>query len=191
VVAALYDLDGKAVTAMENAVAIPAVGPAALSVAMRAPPGPYILRLAVRDVDGHLGSLERTVDARWKKVGSVETPGLVLLRAGGDAGSTPKPVFRTVTSAEQVIAQVPLAGVVGQKPQVTFEVRADGSPSPVFHQIGRLGSTSTGVTVAEAVVPVSTLAPGRYTVSATILLGSSATFARTFLVEPGSAPPAE
>ena len=66
VVAALYTLDGKAMTAMENAVTIAPAGPSALSVAMSAPPGPYILRLAVRDVDGHLGSLERAVDARGR-----------------------------------------------------------------------------------------------------------------------------
>jgi VWFA-related protein len=191
VVAALYTLDGKAVTAMENAITIAPAGPSALSVAMRAPPDAYVLRLAVRDVDGHLGSLERAVDARWKQAGTVETPGLVLLRSGVAAGSTPKPVFRTVTTAEQIIAQVPLAGAADPKPQVTFDVRAEGSPSSVFQQIGRLGSTSTGLTVAEAVVPVSTLPPGRYTISATIRSGKGATFARTFLVEPESAPPGE
>ena len=182
VVAALYTLDGKAVTAMENAVTIPSAGPALLSVALAAPPGPYMLRLAVRDVDGHLGSLERAVDARWKKLGAVESPGLVVLRADGP-GTAPKPVFRTVSTTERVIAQVPLAGVAGQKPEVSFDVRAEGSDAPLFQQVGRIGTTSTGLTVAEAIVPAATLAPGRYTLTATIRPGNTPTFGRSFMVE--------
>jgi VWFA-related protein len=186
-VAAIYTLDGRNVTAMENAVAIPGAGPAPLSIALNVPPGPYILRLAVRDVDGHLGSLERPVDARWRRVSGVESPGLVLLRGDG-AGGVLKPLFRTVSAGERVIAQVPLIAPAGQKPQVTFEARAEDGLGPAFHQIGRLGTTSTGVMVAEATVPVGALVPGRYTLTATITPGATVAFGRSFVVEPVSAP---
>lgn len=188
VVAAIYTLDGGNVTAMENAVSIPASGPAPLSVALNVPPGPYILRLAVRDVDGHLGSLERAVDARWRRLGDVESPGLVLLRAegSGDRGVL-RPVFRTVSTADRVIAQVAVAAPAGQKPQVTFDVKAEDGAAPQFHQIGRLGTTSTGLTVAEATVAPGTLVPGRYTLTATIAPGTTVAFGRSFVVEPLSA----
>jgi hypothetical protein len=82
-VAALYELDGRPITARENSVMVPDGGPGTLSIELTAPPGTYALRVAVLDADGHLGSLERLVDARWKKIGPIETPGLVLFR--GDA----------------------------------------------------------------------------------------------------------
>jgi VWFA-related protein len=190
-VAALYTLDGKAVTAMENTVAIPIAGPASLSVALSAPPGAYILRLAVRDADGHLGSLERPLDARWRRIGAVEAPGLVLLRADLGERGAPKPVFRTVTPAEQVIAQVPLVAPAGQMPQVTFDVRGEdavGGP-PLTHQLGLLGASATGVMVAEAVIPIAALQPGRYTVTATVAPETTPAFGRSFVVESPSASP--
>ena len=75
---------------MENTVEIAADTPGALSVELTAPPGTYVLRVAVQDAQGRIGSLERLVDARWKKTGGIETPGLVLFRsrsrrAGGAA----------------------------------------------------------------------------------------------------------
>ena len=58
----------------------PRTVPGALSIELTAPPGTYVLRVAVRDAEGRIGSLERLVDARWKKTGGIETPGLVLFR---------------------------------------------------------------------------------------------------------------
>ena len=115
----------------------------------------------------------------------------MLLRAAGTAGSIPKPIFRTVTTTQQVIAQVPLAGAGDQKPQVLFDVRAEGSNASVFHQVGRIGTTTTGLMVAEAVVPAATLAPGHHTLTATIGPGGAPQFGRTFLVEPAPAPRVE
>ena len=85
-VAALYDFDGRPVTAMENTVEVAGDEPGALSVELTAPPGTYVLRVAVLDTAGRIGSLERLVDARWKKTGGIETPGLGAVPLGpGDA----------------------------------------------------------------------------------------------------------
>ncbi len=93
-VAALYDFDGRPVTAMENTVDIVADTPGALSVELTAPPGTYVLRVAVLDAEGRIGSLERLVDARWKKTGGVETPGLVLFHSDRAARAAPRPDLR-------------------------------------------------------------------------------------------------
>ena len=92
-VAALFDLEGKPITAVEAAIEVPPTGPGAVTLSLRAPPAPYILRLAIRDVEGRLGSLERPVDARWKKTGDIQTPGLVVFRfawAGGADAAFPR-----------------------------------------------------------------------------------------------------
>ena len=114
-VAALYDFDGKPVTAMENTVDVGPDGPGALSVELTAPPGTYVLRVAVLDAEGRIGSLERLVDARWKKTGGIETPGLVLFRSDRATRSAPRPVFDGVTTADEVTAQLALSGAVADK----------------------------------------------------------------------------
>ena len=181
-VAALYHLDGQPATAMENAVEIPAGAAGSLSIELTAPPGSYVLRVAVRDSAGHIGSLERLVDVRWKKAGGVETPGLTLFRSDRAARPAPRPVFDSVTAADDVIAQVPLSGPVAEKKtQVVFEVTRVGTSAPLFRRTGRIAQTTGGTTVAQETLPASMLPPGRYTMSAKIG-GSSGALTRTFTV---------
>jgi VWFA-related protein len=191
-VAALYDIDGRPVTAMENSVDITADTPGALSIELTAPPGTYVLRVAVLDAEGRIGSLERLVDARWKKTGGIETPGLVLFRADRGARAAPRPIFDQVTAADEVIAQVALVGPVAEKKtQVVFEVAKAGSTSALVRRAGRIAQTTGGTTVAQETLPASMLPPGRYTLSAKIG-GGNATLSRTFTVaaSPAGATPA-
>ena len=74
-----------------------------------------MLRVAVLDAEGRIGSLERLVDARWKKTGGIETPGLVLFRSDRATRSAPRPVFDGVTTADDVTAQVALSGAIADK----------------------------------------------------------------------------
>jgi VWFA-related protein len=186
-VAALYDSDGTPVTAMSNAVEIPEGAAAPLSIELTAPPGTYVLRVAVRDAEGHIGSLERLIDARWKKTGGVETPGLTVFRSDRTARTGPRPVFDVVTAADDLIAQVPLAGPVAEKKtQVVFEVARVGAGAPLVRRTGRIAQTTGGTTVAQETLPASMLPPGRYTLTAKISGGSGA-LTRTFTVAPGPA----
>ena len=186
-VAALYGFDGKPATAMENSVEVPDGAAGLLSIELTAPPGSYVLRVAVRDADGRIGSLERLVDARWKKAGGVETPGLTLFRSDRAARIGARPVFDHVTTAEDLIAQVPLAGPIAEKKtQVVFEVARLGSSAPLVRRTGRIVQTTGGTTVAQESLPASMLPPGRYTLSAKIS-GGSAVLTRTFTVTAGLA----
>ncbi len=186
-VAALYDFDGKPVTAMENTVEVGPDGPGALSVELTAPPGTYVLRVAVLDAAGRIGSLERLVDAHWKKTGGIETPGLVLFRSDRATRSAPRPVFDGVTTAEELTAQVALAGAPSEKkPQVVFEVARAGSTTPLVRRNGRIAQTTGGTTVAQETLPASMLPPGRYTLSAKIGT-AGASLSRTFIVSASAA----
>ena len=184
-VAALYDLDGKAVTAMENMVDLPATGAGPLTIELTAPAGPYVLRLAVRDGDGRVGSLERPVDARWKKIGGVETPGLVLFRSALGARTPSSLLFEAVTRREQIVAEVALSGPLADPATpIVFEVTRPGSPVPVAKRIARIGQTTGGTTVARDALPAATLQPGRYLMSARLGDGP-ALLSRTFIVADG------
>jgi VWFA-related protein len=190
--AGLYDSAGKAVNAVESTVDIVAGGPAPVTLSLAAPPGLYVLRLAVRDADGKLGSLQRQIDARWKKVGSLETPGLVLFRTGPSTGRTTVPLFRALTTADSLIAQLAVGSSANAAaPQVLFEVLREGGGDPLLKRTGRVGQTSGGTTVVEESIPVAALPPGRYTLRATMRpFGAAPPFTRGFVVEPAPVPPA-
>lgn len=182
-VAALYEIDGKPVTARENTIAVPASGRAGMSVELEVPPGTYALRLAVLDAEGRVGSLERLVEARWVKAGGIETPGLVLLYAGPATANAPRPLFDAVTGTDRLIPQVALVGPVkDRKVAVTFAITKLGSTAPIVSHPGRILTTTAGATVAQDSLPVAGLEPGRYTLSATIEPGGAKPFTRTFTV---------
>ena len=146
-----------------------------------------MLRVAVLDAEGRIGSLERLVDARWKKTGGIETPGLVLFRSDRATRSAPRPVFDGVTTADDVTAQLALSGAVAdKKPPVVFEVARVGSTAPLVRRTGRIAQTTGGTTVAQEVLPASMLPPGRYTLSAKIGTGG-ASLSRTFTVSASAA----
>jgi hypothetical protein len=182
-VAALYELDGRPVTARENTIAVPAGGRAGVSIELEVPPGAYALRVGVLDADGRIGSLERLVEARWVKAGAIETPGLVLLYAGPATANAPRPLFDAVTAADRLIPQVALSGpVADRKVAVTFAITKLGSTAPIVEHAGRILATTAGATVAQDSLPVAGLEPGRYTLSATITPGGAKPFTRSFTV---------
>lgn len=179
-VAALYELDGRPATAMENTVDVPAEGPGALSIELTAPPGSYVLRVAVRDAEGRIGSLERLVDARWRRSGPIETPGLVLFRSGRETAGAARPVFDRVTTGDQIIAQMALSANPGAAAPVSFEVSRLGDPAALVRRTGRVARTTTGQTVAQDSLPAAVLPPGRYVLSAAV--GAARPFTRSFVV---------
>ena len=107
-----------------------------------------------------------------------------MTRRGGSSALTaaPQPVIQRVTTAEQVIAQVPFRVVAGDTPQVVFEVLGEGG-AVVSQRAARIGIATGGTSVAEAIVPAGALPPGRYTLRATIRPGQATPLTRSFLVE--------
>ena len=182
-VAALFELEGQPVTATEAPFVLAEAGSTPVTVALAVPPGVYTMRLAVRDVDGRVGSVERVVDATWKRAGPIETPGLVLMRAPTGPGAAPQPVIQRVTTAEQVIAQVPFRVAAGVKPEVSVDVLPAAGGAALTERPARIGVGSGGTSVAEAIVPAASLPPGRYTLRATIRPGNAPALTRTFVVE--------
>jgi hypothetical protein len=187
--AVLYDQDGKPVTSDRSTIEIPAGdAPAPLQTALAVKPGAYLLRVAVRDAEGKIGTVERTVEARWVKAGNAETTGLVLFRQ--KHGGAPEPLFESVTTADQVIAQLAINGG-SAVPEVAVEVRKDNVEAPLMKGTARVAKTTAGSTLAQYVVPTALLPPGRYTVGAMIGRGASKPFTRSFLIEASPAAPAE
>lgn len=184
VVAALYELEGRPVNARETIIEVPASGAAAISLSIDAPPGSYGLRLAVLDAEGRAGSLERLVDARWKKAGRVETPGLVLFHSTPGNGA-PAPVLDGIDPADDLVVQLALAGGPIAGTQVSIELRASGSQVPLLSRRARIAQTTSGQSVAHDALPAALLPPGRYVLSARI---GETVLARALTVRPGAGP---
>jgi hypothetical protein len=173
------ELDGRPVTAKEATVDVPATGTGQLSMTLEAPPGSYGLRLAIRDAEGRMGTLERLVDARWHKAGRIETPGLVLFRTVPGTRQ-PVPLFDGVDTTDDIVVQLALSGPA-RGTQVDLDVTPLGGTTPVLQQTAPIVQTTGGQTVAHQTLKASQLPPGRYTLRAKIA-GSGTSFARTFRV---------
>jgi VWFA-related protein len=158
--------------------------------ALTVAPGVYRARIAVRDADGRVGSVERPVDARWQKAGDVETTGLALLVAA-PTGNVAEPVLETVSTADRVIAQLSLRGAASDAvPGVAMEIGQGGASGAVLLRMNaRVARTSAGTTLAQETIPVGLLPPGRYTIAAA-LPDTPARFSRSIVVEGAPAPTA-
>ena len=182
--AVLYDLEGRPVANGGQQLDVPVSQAARLHASFTVKPGNYRLRVAVRDAEGHIGTVERGVDARWVKVGGAETTGLVLLRVASQAEATAEPVFTTVSTTDRLVAQVAL-GVAAQAslPEVVIDVMQEGAPSPLVTRNARVGKTASGVLLVQERVPMALLPPGRYTIGATVLPGATTRLTRSFSLE--------
>ena len=167
-VAVLFGPDGKSAAGSEQTVNVPAAGRARISSWLTVKPGAYVLRLAVGDREGRVGTLDRDVYATWQEAGEISTTGLVLLRAIGGAGGALEPVLDVVTQADQLILAGTLSAAPPENGAITFRVVPEVGTATPLRFTGRLGKSSTGAVIAEAAVAPAALPPGKYLVEATI-----------------------
>jgi hypothetical protein len=184
--AVLYDQDGRPVGNEGQDIEVTA-SRTRFQTALSVAPGVYRARIAVRDADGRVGSVERAIDARWQKAGTVETTGLALLVAA-PTGNIAEPVLETVSTADRVVAQLSLRGASADTMStIPMEIGQGGASGPVLLRVNaRVARTTAGTTVAQETIPVGLLPPGRYTIAATIP-DATARFSRALVVE--DAPP--
>jgi VWFA-related protein len=186
--AVLYDLEGRPVANGGQHLEVPATQTARLQAAFTVKPGNYRLRFGVRDAEGHIGTVERGIDARWVKAGGAETTGLVLLRVANQAEATAEPVFITVSTTDRVVAQLALGAA--DKPEVVIDVLKQGGAAPLLSRAARIAKTAAGVMLVQESIPMALLPPGRYAIGATVLSGPTARLSRSFDVEPAAVPAA-
>lgn len=181
--AVLYDDEGRPVANSGRTIEVARGQPGPLLAALAVRPGRYRLRVAVRDTEGRIGTLERGVEARWVPAGPAETTGLVLFRQRG-AGAAPEPLLEEVSAADQVVAQLALgARDAGPLPAIEIAITTDGSEEPLLTRRARVAQTDAGVTLARDVLSMSLLPPGRYVISASVLPERAARFTRVVVVK--------
>jgi VWFA-related protein len=137
-------------------------------------PGPYTIKMAVVDDQGHRASVSRTFDARLTSVGQIRMGELMLVRPNG--GASLRPVIDTRVDTGTIAAYTELYSQA--EPQLaaaslTLEIAAteDGL---TIDSVPMAISGSAGKRIAQATLPVHALAPGAYVARAILASGGRA-----------------
>lgn len=174
-------IDGRGQTAAssvqrENAAAGPGGGPIPFTAITSVPPGLYTLKIAARDRIGRQGSVDHAVKAALIDAGSLQMSDLMLaLPPAKGAGMRPGLGLDGV--GDPLVADLELYGDA-RSVAVSFEVAHDDRAATLFALPGRI-STLGSRSVAQAVIPISGLAPGDYVVRAAVSVNGAAVGAPT------------
>jgi hypothetical protein len=159
------------------------------------PPGSYIVRIAVMDSAGRVGSLDHRVDARQVSLGAVSASRPFLVRVPSGQNAEPRIALDGVRQDERLALQVDLEGERDrlEGAGVVFEI-ASAADGPILVQTPATMSRGSreGSMLAQAVADMRVLPPGRYSVRAKVSSGTQplGDVARTFSVmEMAGAPP--
>lgn len=178
--AVIYDLDGNPVANGGQQLDIVPGATARFHTVLKVKPGTYRVRIGVLDAGGRIGTIERSVDARWMKAGNAETTGLVLYRLAPTEGGPPEPLFDAVAMGDRVVAQLALGPTAGSaQTRVLLELTRAGEAAPLLTKNAMIGRTPAGVVLAQETLPARLLTPGRYTLAASVQPGD-VRFTRSF-----------
>ena len=137
-------------------------------------PGSYIVRLAVMDGAGRVGSVDHRFEARYVPLGAFSAAGPVLVRVPTVADGDPLVALDGVQQDERLALEVGFEGTSGAAavPEVVFEIAAtaDG-PALVSLPAALSRGSRDSAMIAQAVTEMRILPPGPYFARATVSSG--------------------
>jgi VWFA-related protein len=165
------DLQGKRILAGEQSLGDVTGDSLPFSTNIPVSPGSYIVRIAVMDSAGRVGSVDHRTDARRVPLGSLSAAGPLLVRVpiGGDG--EPRFALDGVRQDERLALEVGLEGESGPVAgaNVAFEIAATAEGPALVHRAGVLSrGPRDGSVVAQAVADMRVLPPGQYVARAKV-----------------------
>ena len=160
----------------------PGGNPGGLSTALNLAPGKYSMRLAVATADGRVGSIEHPLVVSPHGDADLGFSDLFL----GDAvNGRFQPRVSVPRTLESMVAFVELYSASGDYGGLTVEFEVEGPAGPEGAAVPARLTGSGGKRMAQATLSLEDLAPGRYTVTATVNSGvkSVGTVRREFIFE--------
>ena len=106
----IRDLEGKQVVTEEQPLGAATSERLPFSVNVPIAPGSYIVRMAVMDSAGHVGSVDHRADARKVPVGQLSAFGPLLVRLPPQPGATPVVALQGLDADERLALQLDLQG---------------------------------------------------------------------------------
>ena len=104
------DLEGKKIAAGEQPLGETAGDTLPFSTNLPVPPGSYIVRLAVMDGAGRVGSVDHRVEARPATLGTLSATGPMLVRVPGRPAADARFALDAVQQDERLALEVDLEG---------------------------------------------------------------------------------
>lgn len=139
------------------------------------PPGSYIVRLAVMDGTGRVGSVDHRAEARHVPLGALAATGPLLVGVPNGPEAEPRFALDSVRQDERLALEV---GLEGDKDRlagtdVVFEIAATADGPALVHTLAALSpGPRDGSVVAQAVADMRVLPPGPYVARAKVRSGS-------------------
>lgn len=172
---AVNDLTGKKLLSGEQPLGEPAGDGLRFSANVAVPPGSYIVRVAVMDSAGRVGSVDHRVEAQPVSLGPLSATGPMLVRVPTGPGSDiPHFAMDTVSQDERLAMEVSLAGDNDRltSSDVVFEIAEDAEGPALVSTTAVLSQQRSGSLVAQGVVDVRVLPAGQYVARARVVSDS-------------------
>lgn len=159
----VWDLTGRRVVAGTQRITISEQSPAPFATHVAVPPGSYMVRLAVQDVAGRVGSVDHRVEARPVSIGAFSVTGPMLVQVSGQG----EPHFAVdgVRPDERLALEVGLQGDSAHlaSADVVFEIAENADGPPLIQQPATFSAGGRDRSMlAHAMADVRVLPPGQY-----------------------------
>jgi len=169
------DLTGKRIAAGEQPLGETEGETLPFSTNLSIPLGSYIVRVAVMDGEGRVGSVDHRVDAKPVALGPVGATGPMLVRVSTQTGTEARFAIDTVQQDERLAMEVDLEGAKDPGTggtEVAFEIASTADGPALIQAPGTVTlGTREGSLIAQTVADVRVLPPGSYIVRAKIKAG--------------------
>jgi VWFA-related protein len=165
------DLTGKKILTGEKPLGDATADALPFSANIPLAPGSYIIRIAVMDSAGRVGSIDHRVDARPTPIGALSVAGPLLVRVPPGEAAEPRFALDGVRQDERLALEVDLegesAGLAGAN--VTFEIATTADGPALFHRTsGLTPGPRAGAMLAQVAAEMRLLPPGSYVARAKI-----------------------
>ena len=169
----VQDLEGRKLLTGDKPLGQPTGDGLSFSANLALSPGSYIIRVAVIDGTGRVGSVDHRVDVRPVKLGPVAAMGPVLIRVPSGPDAQPRIAMNAVRQDERLALQIDLEGEE-KAADVVFQIAgtADG-PALIEAPATLTPGSRTGTFLAQAVADMRVLPPGTYVARAQIKTAGS------------------
>jgi VWFA-related protein len=172
----VHDMEGKKILTGEQPIGEPTGDGLAFSTNIPLAPGKYMVRVAVMDGTGRVGSVDHRADVHQVPLGPMFATGPLLVRVQREAGVQPRIAVNAVRQDERLALQMDLEGERSQlaSTEVTFEIAATAEGPSLVSAEAQLSRDDRGsFMLAQAVTDVRVLPPGTYVVRARVKSGGA------------------
>jgi VWFA-related protein len=170
------DLEGKKILMGEKPLGEPTGDGLSFSANVTLAPGNYIIRVAVIDGTGRVGSVDHRTDVHASPLGAMSATGPLLVRVPTAGATQPRIAIDSVRQDERLALQVDLASDASlTDADVVFEIASTADGPSLVQSIAQVSPGSRGgYALAQAVADMRVLPPGPYIARAKVRSGTQA-----------------